>query len=479
MRYPSYKFLLAFADFVLVRVAISAALQMRGNSHVTAATWSQYWLSPEFYFFFVYSVIVVLIFQSYGLYKIHIALTRSKQIVTLAQSFLYAGLVLGAFAFFFRSYWVVDSRLALLYFCWIAFTATVLFRVFVFRPLYISFARKNIIRRNVLIVGSNHEAKILAVRIQFDTFYGIKLLGFVDDDKPVGTSVYEHAKVVGRIEEIPRLVRELGIHEVVITISEVGYDRFLQILDTCKQAGAAVTVSSALFNVVHSKADRETYFDIPIARLGDPRKPWMLQAFKRVFDVIGAAVGLLVLSIPFAIIAILIKTTSKGPIFYRQTRLGKGGRPFAFYKFRSMYVDSDKDAGRIERVRDFIKGRSNGDGSTKVVNEQMITPIGKLLRKTSIDELPQLFNVLKGEMSLVGPRPCLPYEYEAYEEWHKRRLSVIPGCTGLWQVSSRSEVGFDEMVLLDLYYIDNQSPWLDLQLILRTIPVMLFGKGGK
>jgi undecaprenyl-phosphate galactose phosphotransferase len=479
MRYPSYKFLLAVVDFLLVRAAISVALQMRGISHVTAATWSQYLLSPEFYFFFVYSLIVVLIFQNYGLYKIHIALTRSRQIVALAQSFLYAGLVLGAFAFFLRSPWVVDSRLALLYFCWIAFTATVAFRVFVFRPLYISFARKNIIRKNILIVGSNHEAKTLAIRIQHDTFYGIKLLGFVDDEKPLGTPVYEQATVVGRIDDIPRLVREKAIREVVITVSEVGYDRFLQIVDICKRAGAAVTVSSALFNVIHSKADRETYFDIPIARLGDPRKPWMLLAFKRAFDVIAAVAGLLVLAIPLAIIAILIKTTSKGPIFYRQTRLGKDGRPFAFYKFRSMYVDSDKDAGRVERVQEFIKGKSNGDGSTKVVNERMITPIGRLLRKTSIDELPQLFNVLKGEMSLVGPRPCLPYEYEVYEEWHKRRLSVIPGCTGLWQVSSRSEVGFDEMVLLDLYYIDNQSPWLDLQLILKTIPVMLFGRGGK
>jgi undecaprenyl-phosphate galactose phosphotransferase len=109
----------------------------------------------------------------------------------------------------------------------------------------------------------------------------------------------------------------------------------------------------------------------------------------------------------------------------------------------------------------------------------MITPIGRILRKTSLDELPQLFNVLIGDMSLVGPRPCLPYEYEAYDEWHKRRLSVLPGCTGLWQVFGRSETGFDEMVVLDLYYIGNISPILDVQLILKTIPVMLFGRGAK
>lgn len=479
MRYPTYKFLLAAIDFIVVRAAISLALQVRGISHVTSATWGEYLLSPEFYFFFAYSFIVVLIFQNYGLYKIHIALSRSRQIVALARSFLYAGLVLGAFAFFVRSPWVVDSRLALLLFCFVAFNAVSLYRVFIFRPLYIAFARKNIIRKNILIVGSNIEAKSLAIRTQLDTVYGVKLVGFVDDDRPVGAHVHESFKVVGRVQDIPQLVKLHEIREVVITVSEVGYERFLNIVDICKKAGAAVTVSSALFSVIHTKADQETYFDIPIARLGDARKPWMLLAFKRTFDILAAAIGLLILAIPLGIIAVIIKATSRGPVFYRQTRLGKDGRPFAFYKFRSMYVGSDKDNGRVERVQEFIKGKSNGDGSTKVVNESMITPIGRFLRKTSLDELPQLFNVLKGEMSLVGPRPCLPYEYEAYEEWHKRRLSVIPGCTGLWQVSSRSEVGFDEMVLLDLYYIDNQSPWLDLQLILKTIPVMLFGRGGK
>jgi lipopolysaccharide/colanic/teichoic acid biosynthesis glycosyltransferase len=180
------------------------------------------------------------------------------------------------------------------------------------------------------------------------------------------------------------------------------------------------------------------------------------------------------------IIGIIIKLTSKGPIFYSHTRIGKDGKPFNFYKFRSMKVGSDQDKDRINSVTQFIKGNpQNGNGNTKIVNEKMITPIGRFLRKTSLDELPQLFNVLIGDMSLVGPRPCLPYEYAAYDEWHKRRLSVLPGCTGLWQVSGRSETDFDEMVVLDLYYIGNISPILDIQLILKTIPVMVFGRGAK
>jgi lipopolysaccharide/colanic/teichoic acid biosynthesis glycosyltransferase len=131
-------------------------------------------------------------------------------------------------------------------------------------------------------------------------------------------------------------------------------------------------------------------------------------------------------------------------------------------------------------MKAFVAGeRVPGNGSLKLVNESRVTPIGRFIRKTSIDEMPQLLNVLKGDMGLVGPRPCLPYEYAVYKDWHKRRLSVTPGCTGLWQVTCRSECEFDDMVMLDLYYIDNMSPWLDLQLILKTVPVMIFGKGAK
>jgi len=180
------------------------------------------------------------------------------------------------------------------------------------------------------------------------------------------------------------------------------------------------------------------------------------------------------------VIGLIIKLSSPGPVFHKDTRVGKNGKRFTFYKFRSMYIGSESDKSRVNKMLDFMKGgKGTSPASTKVVIDSHVTPFGRLLRKTSIDELPQLFNVLKGDMSLVGPRPCLPYEYDAYEDWHKRRLSVLPGCTGLWQVSSRSECGFDDMVLLDLYYIDNQSPWLDLQLILKTIPVMILGRGAE
>ena len=210
----------------------------------------------------------------------------------------------------------------------------------------------------------------------------------------------------------------------------------------------------------------------------------LFSIMKRLMDIAGSAAALTLFSPILVLIAVLIKLSSRGPVILKQKRLGQFGKTFTLLKFRTMYANSDPQIHR-EFMQRVITGNYDGTVEkgkpvyTKMTDDPRVTRIGRLLRRTSMDELPQFFNVLKGDMSLVGPRPCLPYEYDEYDDWHKRRLSVLPSCTGLWQVSSRSEVGFDDMVLLDLYYIDNLSPWLDFQLILKTIPVMIFGRGGK
>jgi exopolysaccharide biosynthesis polyprenyl glycosylphosphotransferase len=210
-------------------------------------------------------------------------------------------------------------------------------------------------------------------------------------------------------------------------------------------------------------------------------------ASKRVIDVLFS-LAVIVLGVPFyGLIALLIKLTSEGPVLFVQDRVGKDGRPFKFYKFRTMLVDNS-DAEHRSFAAEFIKGRLMQDGDArgdargkpvfKLQNDPRVTSIGRFLRKTSLDEFPQFINVLKGDMTLVGPRPPLAYELAHYKEWHRGRLVVKPGLTGLWQVSGRSTVPFDEMVMLDLYYIENWSLALDLKIILRTVPVMLFGLGG-
>ncbi len=196
---------------------------------------------------------------------------------------------------------------------------------------------------------------------------------------------------------------------------------------------------------------------------------------KRLFDITAAYALILVLSPVMLLIALGVKITSKGPVFFRQKRLGKEGKPFTFLKFRSMY-DNSESGIHEEFVKEYIKGGVGGK-VFKLTKDPRVTPFGYILRRTSLDELPQLFNVLKGDMSIVGPRPPLPYEVEHYEEWHRERLSVKPGITGLWQVMGRSSVGFDELVRYDLEYIRKHNFIFDVLIMFRTFWVVISMKG--
>src|SRR6266481_9377963 len=211
---------------------------------------------------------------------------------------------------------------------------------------------------------------------------------------------------------------------------------------------------------------------------------WVSRGIKRMMDVTGSLVLLALLSPVFFLIAAAIKLTSRGPVLFRQQRIGEHGTPFTFLKFRSMYANNDSSRHK-EYVRQLIAGQAaknpaNGssEGVFKLTNDPRITTVGSFLRRTSLDELPQFINVLRGEMSLVGPRPPVPYEVEAYATWHRRRLlEAKPGITGLWQVQGRSRVGFDEMVRLDLRYARQSSPWLDLKILWQTPKAVIEGNG--
>ena len=202
--------------------------------------------------------------------------------------------------------------------------------------------------------------------------------------------------------------------------------------------------------------------------------------FKRIFDAVVSTGILLVLTPLLASVALSVKTTSKGPVLFKSDRvLNRAGDSFSFLKFRSMvHRDSDFETERADGLARGFSGEVVDPEYTKVVAHGLVTPIGQFLRKYSIDELPQLFSVLKGDMSLVGPRPTIPYEFVRYEEWHKRRLAVKPGMTGLWQVVARSKTSFDEQAVLDDFYVRHRSASLDMEILLRTIPVVLFGEGG-
>jgi exopolysaccharide biosynthesis polyprenyl glycosylphosphotransferase len=480
VRLARYKIVLAVLDFVCLVLSFYLAFLLTGRGGELSFAQSGVDALYELAFISVYSFVLILLFQSNGLYKINIVISGSRQLVAIFVSFLYAVAGLAIVFFFVRASYTIDSRMIVGTFGGMGLLVIAFYRLVVFRTVYVYLNKREFIKKNIVIVGAHLEAKNFLIQLELDNIYGLNVVGFVDDTMKKDTTVFERYRNLGPVKNLPAIVREHRVKEILVTVSNVDHEGLMRILDYCKKSRARVTVTSSLFDIVHRKASSERYYNLPIARVNayDPSRAVLV--FKRLVDIVGSLLGLALMFIPLSVIALIIKVTSKGPVFYKQTRIGKDGREFNFYKFRSMLVGSDIDGTREKILRDFIKkGNHSNGGSSKVVDEKMVTPIGRVMRKTSIDELPQLFNVLKGDMSLVGPRPCLPYEYKAYDEWHKRRLSVLPGCTGLWQVSSRSQTGFDDMVLLDLYYIENISPWFDLQLMLKTVPVMVFGRGGK
>jgi undecaprenyl-phosphate galactose phosphotransferase len=284
---------------------------------------------------------------------------------------------------------------------------------------------------------------------------------------------------LGRIQDLESILGEHFFQEAIITDETIEKSELIGLLDFFTTKGINVWFIPKLMPIIGIKLYIDSLCGIPMIRLSRRLQQWWVQRVKYAFDAVAALVVFILVLPIFLAFTIAIKLTSPGPVFYRAHAVGKKGRFFRMYKFRSMITGASKDIHK-DYVTRMIKGEITQDGSgktLKITNDPRITTVGRFLRKTSLDELPQLINVLKGEMSLVGPRPCLPYEYEIYKDWHKKRTEVRPGITGLWQVVGRSEVGFEDMILLDLYYIYNRSLELDLSILFETVFVVLKKKG--
>lgn len=475
-RYPRYKFILALCDYTLLIAAWVTAIYIRFIDFPLNELLSRPLVRTQAALIVLYSFVWIVIFQHFNLYKLNLFMSFGEQLAAILKSLLYGLIGLIFITFLFRNLDFVESRAVLALFVAISLVTISVFRIAVWRKLFALASRKKILHRRVLIVGKDRTAKTVAAQIAFDSSHGFDVVGFVADELPVGERVFEDLKNVGKLGELNDLVRRLDIDEIIIAESEVTHGRLLEIIDRAQETSADVRLVSELYNIIPEKVLLEKYLGVPVVKMPQNYESTLFNVYKRVFDVLLTSIGLVILSIPFLLVMLAIKLTSPGPVFFMQTRIGKDCKPFQFYKFRTMYAGSDDTAHR-EFVDDFI--RANGKTKIrKMTNDPRVTPLGRFLRRTSLDELPQLFNVLRGEMSLVGPRPCMPYELERYQDWHRRRLSVIPGCTGLWQVTGRSAVDFNDMVILDLFYIDNMSPLFDLRIILRTLPVMLLAKGG-
>jgi exopolysaccharide biosynthesis polyprenyl glycosylphosphotransferase len=324
--------------------------------------------------------------------------------------------------------------------------------------------------RLVLIVGSGPRAAAAAGLIADHPAWGLRLVGLLDEyDTPRDPSLT--GVPIHKLQELPNLIRGQVVDEVIVACPRSMLSMIAPAVATCAAVGIPVTMLSDVFGDLMPRP-RATEFGAHAAlTFGVVHHSRAALWFKRVMDVVSAATMLVALSPVLAIAAIAIKLNSPGPVLFRQKRCGLNGRIFDVLKLRSMYIDAEQRRAELLELNEM-------DGPVfKIRNDPRVTPVGRWLRRLSIDELPQLWNVVRGEMSLVGPRPPIPGEVDQYDVAHRRRLSMRPGITCLWQVQGRNEIGFKEWVQLDLDYIDRWSLLLDASILLRTLPAVLKGTG--
>ena len=327
--------------------------------------------------------------------------------------------------------------------------------------------------RSVLIVGAGEVGRKAAEQARKFGWYELNLVGYLDDDPKKQGCAFEEIPVLGRLDQVSEIVKAHSIQDAIIALPIHSYAILIDICEKLQALSVRVHVIPDMFALYFPNTTLDGFGGIPVIDLGLAGYQGMQRFWKRAFDILVASIFLVIISPVLLILALLVKLDSPGPVIYRQKRIGENGKPFVMYKFRSMRTNTDPSIHQ-EYVTRLIKENlepgqlENGKSHLKMLDDPRITRLGRFIRKTSLDELPQLFNVVRGEMSLVGPRPSLPYELEQYQDWHKRRLEALPGITGVWQVRARNRVSFDEMVRMDLDYIQHQSIMKDVWILFQT-----------
>jgi exopolysaccharide biosynthesis polyprenyl glycosylphosphotransferase len=355
---------------------------------------------------------------------------------------------------------------------WVATFVTTSIGRFAIRRVVQILRRKGLLLAPAIIVGTNEEARLLAEQFSQVEFSGLKIVGFVDSALPQNTLVYRNLKTIGNLDHIDQVVQDHGVCEVILAASSVDQAGLMMLF---KKFGFSDSVnlrmSSGLYEIIATGFQVTEFSNVPLVGINKVRLTGLNQAAKLLLDY-SLAIPLMVVLIPvLAIIAILVRIDSPGPVIHRRRVMGVGGTQFDAYKFRTMYTNGDEILkSHPELLEEYQK-------NIKLKVDPRVTRLGRFLRKASLDELPQIFNVLKNEMSLVGPRMICPDEMALYQQAGINLLTVKPGITGLWQVSGRSDTSYEARVQMDMYYIRNWSIWMDLQILLRTVPSVLFGKG--
>lgn len=331
----------------------------------------------------------------------------------------------------------------------------------------------------VLVVGDGMAARHVMRDLILNQHNGRQLWGCLAlDVERTGEAILVDAgqativPVLGSVNDLDQMMVTRDIRQVVIALPGAEADLTQRAVRTCIRRGVDFRLAPELYGIGVQEVDLDDTYSRPVLSIRDQTAKSSTRVIKRIFDIVLSLIILIPVGLSVMLVtAILIKLDSRGPIFFRQQRMTSNGSVFWVYKFRSMRVTAEQE-------RAYLEATNEATGPIfKMRNDPRLTRVGKWLRRTSLDELPQVFNILLGEMSWVGPRPPLPSEVELYEDWQKRRLGTLTGVTGLWQVSGRSLLSFEEMVKLDLYYVENWSLWLDLKILIQTVPAVLTGRG--
>ncbi|MFL5760647.1 MAG: sugar transferase [Thermomicrobiales bacterium] len=465
------------SDGVLIWLAFWVAYQLRYNFELGGKI--LFFDQEPFSTFYGMSALFVgatlLAFILRGLYRLPrwVGFLDEATLVTGGVTTAMATVILLAFLFRFS-----PSRLVFLY-AWICAVAILLTRRLFSRAAQRWLWARGIGVDRVLVVGAGETGRRLMQAMMSKPLLGYQVVGFVDDGISADALAVatEHrvtrAERLGTADDIGAVVESHRIDEVIIALSGEEHDRVLSIIEHCRRRAVTFKVVPDLLQLSLDRIDIGEVAGVPLIGLKDASIRGLNYVVKRSIDVVIAVIVLAVMAIPMAIIGVLVKRDSEGPVFYRALRIGRNGVPFTLIKFRCMVDGADEQREQLYAAH----GEGQDPRLFKLPHDPRLTRVGRVLRRWSLDELPQFVNILKGEMSVVGPRPQLPEEVAKYEDWHRQRLLVTPGLTGLWQINGRSQLSFDEMVRLDLYYAEHWSPWLDLKIVLRTAPAVATGRG--
>lgn len=457
------KIFLVVTDFLTINFAWIMFFYVR-----VEADWFKLVLQPEFLLpMFVVYIYWFLIFLFVGMYRTWFAASRFDELTTLFKSSFFGVLVLFFLIFIDDAMHQVSSTqrfVILLY--WGLFLLLVGGGRLFIRSLQRQLLIKGIGRRNTLIVGFNERAKTIYDQISHYRALGLDVVGFVSLNEPLGET-YKDKRIIANINELEEVVGITNIEEIIIALDHHEHAQMLEVVAKCDIKGVSIKIVPDLYEIISGQARTNQLYGFPLIEIMPELMPAWEQEIKRFIDVIVSLLILIITSPVLTLVSLAIKIDSRGPVFYKQVRVGKDGKEFKVYKFRSMYQDAEKQSGPVWSQK----------------NDPRITRVGRFIRTVRLDEVPQFINVFQGHMSLVGPRPERPFFVEKLSQeipLYKRRLKVRPGITGWAQVKHKYDENVEDVkkkLQYDLYYIENVSLRMDFKILFRTIFVVLFGKG--